>query len=93
MVADGDHHLVAFDMAGQGNLRYLAVAGTILQGIVDEIADRLGQELAVGLDGETGAHRHCQHSPLFLGQRLVEFEDIGDDARRIDKPQAAARLT
>ena len=66
-----------------------------LDRIVDEIADRLEQQLVVGLDDRQRTFLEAHRYAALLGKRLVEIEDILDEmrtGRRREARPARARL-
>ena len=68
-----------------------AVRLAILHGVVDEVADRLGEQLPAGARS-SGPTIRGERAALFLDERLVKLGHLAHDVRRIERLQALARV-
>src|SRR5262249_35724822 len=60
----------------------------IFDGVVDEVGDRLADELAVDDQAQAFFDGSLKLQSDFLGDGLVELGDVGDDRCRIGRPHA-----
>jgi len=88
-VGDCDDHFIALGGSGDYHIRPFGIlADAVFEGIVDEIADCLGEQLAVGADIEAGHGFQPDAAALLLGARLIKLDDIGQNLTGIDRLQA-----
>jgi len=67
--------------------------GSVLERVVDHVAERLRQQFAIAGHFESRLDRRGQSRALFFGHRFVEFDDVGDDLVNLDRRHRAAGLS
>ena len=65
----------------------------VFEGVVDEVRNGLGEQLAVGTDGDGLRGLHDEDAAALLGKRCEELADLLDEALQLDGAQALAHLT
>jgi len=70
------------EWVGQGQDHPAAGRG-VLDGVVQEVGQGLGQEVAVAGHGDAPGQGHVQGEILFLGQRFVEFGHVGGQGGQV----------
>ena len=89
-IPDPDRRRVAFPPGRQGDVP--ALPGE-LDGVVEEVADDLGQPCRVGVDADgPGGQGHAQALPLRFGQRAGRLGGAGHDVGQVHRPPAQLHL-
>ena len=89
-IGDGKLDLVATVIRAPRHHRHRAARGRVLDGVVGEVGEGLGQQVAVAGDGQALAGLAGQRDPLVLGERGVELGNIGGEKAGVELRQVAA---
>ena len=92
VVGHGDGHLVVLLCGGHRDRGGFAIARAVFEGVVEQVGEGLREELAIAQNGEAGCRGTGQRTALFLGHRLIEFDDVGDEFAHVHRDEAAAGL-
>src|SRR5215510_6367015 len=71
----------------------IAIWLCVLDGIVDQVRERLADEFAISSETHWRVGFHPQRYTLLLGQRLIEFTDIVCDFRSVEFAHVFSCLT
>ena len=77
---------------GLGPVHAGAIGRAVFDGVVDQIGERLADELAVAVHRSGGRRLDLELDALVVGERLVELAHAARDLGRIDLRHAVARL-
>jgi hypothetical protein len=93
LVRNPDHGIASFPRSGHhdGNL-FVVAARSVLHGIVDDIAETLGQKLAVGAHWQRSRCHTTERAACLLHQRLIELGDFTQNLRNIRADKALAGI-
>src|SRR3546814_20964590 len=68
----------------------LAAARAVLHRVVEQVGERLAEQLAMAADGDARVDRAGQLQPGLLGDRLVDLQQILSQSRAIERGEGQA---